>query len=1118
MTGQTTSADAMQRRAAEPAASTWLSANAGSGKTSVLTTRVARLLLQGVEPQRILCLTYTKAAASEMQNRLFKLLGGWAMKPDAELAEELRKLGEARPLEPADFAKARRLFARAIETPGGLKIQTIHSFCSALLRRFPLEAGVTPRFTEMDDRAASLLHEEIVEEMATGEARGLVDALAMQVGDFAGLTAEIAGSRSAFAAPLTLAQCLALFDLPQDLTEGAVIGQVILGDEHAWWPALIAGLAAGSSTDAKAAEKLAAIDPARLAVGDLAVLETVFLTGKSAKEPFTAKIGSFPTKGTRAALTDLMDRLENLMRRVESARPLRIGLQAAQRTHVLHRFAQAFLTRYAARKAERGWLDFDDLILRAAELLGDSSVAQWVLFRLDGGIDHILVDEAQDTSPAQWRVISLLAQEFTAGRGARGDDRTLFVVGDKKQSIYSFQGADLSEFDRMAGVFATDFENAQLPFQRLELQYSFRSSQAVLRLVDLTFDAETRRAIGGAIRHLAFREAMPGRVDLWPIVPKPDKPEDGEWYDPVDRIGETHHAAVLARQIARELRRLIDEGTQIMVKGEVRPLTEGDVLILVQRRSELFHEIIRACKAERLEIAGADRLKLGGELAVRDLTALLSFLALDADDLSLAAALRSPLFGWSEAELFRLAHGRDGALLWERLRGVEEQHPQTVSILRDLRDRSDFLRPYDLIERILTRHDGRRKLIARLGPEAEDGIDSLLSQALAYERMEVPSLTGFLVWLESGEVEVKRQPDSAGRRIRVMTVHGSKGLEAPLVILPDTADRRPPTEGRLIGMNGTMAWRAGAEEAPAAMAAAKQAQADRVQDENLRLLYVAMTRAQSWLIVCGAGEATKAESWYSMIRKGIEAAKGEFEVEEVAHPSGTGLRLSHGVWPPSLGGRHEQAPAETAALPDWAQAAVTRPDQPKAPISPSDLGGAKVMPGEGSGLDAEAAMRRGDFVHRLLERLPDWSRDDWPALAERFLPDATPEEAREALSEARAVLLEPGLAQVFVADALAEVEIAADLNGARLIGVIDRLIVTKDRVLAVDFKTNAVVPNQPEDVPDGILRQMGAYAAALAQVYPDRAIETAILWTRTASLMTLPQHLVSAALAAASIP
>jgi len=1101
----TQSASERQVQAAHPAASTWLSANAGSGKTRVLTDRVARLLLGGVEPQHILCLTYTKAAATEMQNRLFRRLGEWAMRPDAELRASLSELGEGGRIDADTLAQARRLFARAIETPGGLRIQTIHSFCASLLRRFPLEAGVSPQFTELDDRTARLLRDEIVEELADSLAPDIIADLARAwTGEeFGDLVQQVVGNRARFARPLTAESARRLFGLKQGDTFDSLLATTFLGDEAAWMPDVIAAMQRGSSTDARVAAKLAMLDYANPSLSTLSDLESCFLFGSTAKAPFTAKTDSFPTRDTRIALGPLLDKLNEFMRRVESARTTRCGLMAMERALTLHRFAAAFLPVYEDRKARRGWLDFDDLISRASALLTDTAVAAWVLFRLDGGIDHILVDEAQDTSPDQWRVIESLAAEFTAGTGARDVDRTLFVVGDKKQSIYSFQGADVAAFDQKQAAFAARFRAVERAFQSLELEHSFRSSPAILRVVDDTFHDRFPSALGGTSRHIAFWSDMPGRVDLWPLIEKAGSGDEDDWRNPVDLITEEHHAARLAAKIADEIARLIAAGTAITDnRGNARPVHAGDFLILVQRRSDLFQEIIRACKAKGLPIAGADRLKLGAELAVKDITALLSFLATPEDDLSLAAVLRSPLCGWTEPELHALAQPRTG-YVWEELRRRAGDFRETFDMLTDLRDQSDFMRPYDLIDRLLTRHDGRRRLVQRLGPEAEDGIDELLSQALSYERADVPSLTGFLVWLSTDDVEVKRQTDSEGHRIRVMTVHGAKGLEAPIVILPDTCDPRSRDRDEVVDLDGTPVWRTPADESPAAITAARARRKEREAEERLRLLYVALTRARSWLIVCGAGEAKQDLAWYNLVARGMQAAGAE------TLPGGI-LRHSFGTWPAPM--ESVTAKAGLPSLPDWATGPATIPPRPAQPLSPSNLGGAKAIAGDG--LDEDTVKSRGSALHLLLEHLPAAHPDDRAAIAASLIPDATLR--ADILPEALAnIAAHPAL---FSAPALTEVALTAPLLGKPMFGTIDRLIVETGRILAVDYKTNRVVPARPEDTPEGILRQMGAYGQALAHLYPGRVIETAILWTREARLMPLPPDIVSAALSRTTIP
>ena len=1105
-----------QLRAAEPGSSTWLSANAGSGKTRVLTDRVARLLLRGTDPHKILCLTYTKAAAAEMQNRLLERLGKWAMLPEDALRKELWLLGEEGEISPENMREARRLFAKAIETPGGLKIQTIHSFCAALLRRFPLEAGVSHGFQEMDDRAGALLRAEILDEMAGQGDPAAFDAMAPYLPDMKldGFLMDLARYRAIFAHPLDRAGAMALFGMPSDATIDGFAEEVVRPRDIEMMKALAPILAKSGANDQKVAAVLASITEPDL--GGLLRLEKTLLF-QSGKTPFAAKIGTVPTKAmAQGAASAFVPELHDLMERIEEARPKRLAIMAADRTYALHRFAADFLPRYLTRKAARGWLDFDDLIERAGALLADSSVAQWVLFRLDGGIDHILVDEAQDTSPAQWKVIEALADEFTAGESARDVGRTLFVVGDKKQSIYSFQGADLAAFGRMEKHFAERYEALGLPMQSLELAHSFRSSAAVLNLVDQTFDERVRHGIGGEAKHIAFFGDLPGRVDLWPAVPKPEAAEkDEHWEDPKDLRGANDQYVVLAGRIADEIARMIETGVQLPEGEGARAVHEGDFLILVQRRKELFDEIIRACKARGLAIAGADRLKLGAELAVRDITALIAFLVTTEDDLSLAEALRSPLFGWSEDKLYRLAQPRKGGL-WEALRG-QEALSQTRDVLSDLLDGADFLRPYELIERLLVHHKGRENLIARLGREAEEGIDELLSQALRFEQSEIPSLTGFLSWLSSGDVEVKRQMDADGRAIRVMTVHGAKGLEAPIVILPETQVRKDPTPSQLVELGGTVILAGAKASVSEEVAAVQEARVQRSVEERLRLLYVALTRAEKWLIICAAGDVSEGTgSWYSLVSDAMSAAGGA--AIDVPAEYGPILRVEYGDWPED-GAVRSAMPKHEVAIAPWAQSPAPRVPRADRALSPSDLGGAKIVFGGVSSPDETDAKLRGTVIHTLVEQLFALPEAEHLAAADRILAEY-PGDRAEVLAEGLRVVTSPHLADYRGPNAFAEVEFTARLDalsGELVNGTIDLLLVEENRVRILDFKTNTVVPQTAADVPLGIARQMGAYCAAIKQIYPDREVVAEVYWTACDQLMTLDCAVVDAALRSTTV-
>lgn len=1106
-----------QIAAADPTSSTWVSANAGSGKTKVLTDRVARLLLANVPPERILCLTYTKAAAAHMQNKLFERLGGWAMLADADLSGALADLGE--PVETLDakrLSHARTLFARALETPGGLKIQTIHSFCASLLRRFPVEAGVSPQFQEMDERSGKKLRADILEAMADGPARPAFDAMATYLSgdDPDKLTQEIAGKRDLFLPGIPMAEIRAVLGLPPGYDHAAYLAEVlpewaaeVLGD-------LIGVLRTGSKTDNDNADILAGLPLTRASISQAETLEKMFVYGAKVKAPFTAKTDRFPTKALREAHPDLIDAVHHLMQLFEAARPRRIALKAADKAEALNLFAKAFLPEYDRLKLAQGWLDFDDLISKARALLTDASMAQWVLFRLDGGIDHILVDEAQDTSPGQWAVIARLAEEFFAGQGARQAGRTLFVVGDEKQSIYSFQGADPAVFGHMRDFFARKLAEANSALNRHELLYSFRSSQAILSLVDMVVQAGGMAELSVDITHKPFHETLPGRVDLWDFIEKPEVEERGDWFEPVDTPPANDPALMLAGQVADAVKGILQRGDSLITKDGARPVRPGDILILVQRRSDLFHEIIRALKANDLPVAGADRLKIGGELAVRDLTALLAFVNTPEDDLSLAAALRSPLLRLSEGDLYRLAQGRGKKHLWQVLRRKKRRFADALAVLTDLLDQADFLRPYELLERILTRHRGREFLIARLGPEAEDGIDALLAQALQYETMEAPGLTGFLGWMSTDDSDVKRQMDTEAREIRVMTVHGAKGQESPIVILPDTAKRQLPMNNEVLALpGGGAAWKLAADDSPAALQDALEAQKQFSEAERMRVLYVALTRAESWLIVCGAGNRGEdGESWYNLVAAGLD----ELGTEAVEFQGRIIRRYQPLAWQAADIGAAELPMPEVPDLPDWAFDPAPAASGPGPVLNPSDLGGAHVVAGAAEGQDEAAALRHGSRVHQLLQHLPAVDPGQRAEQAARILAASGDtvdvRDLEMLLDEVSPVLDAPDLAHIFGPGTYAEVGITARIREQALDGVIDRLVVTPERVLAIDFKSNAVVPDNPAATPEAFLRQMGAYSAALAQIYPDRVIEAAILWTKTARLMPLNHEILAAAL------
>ena len=1111
------SATRAQITASDARFSSWLTANAGSGKTKVLIDRVARLLLDGVQPEQILCLTYTKSAAAEMKNRLFDRLGKWAMLADQELNFSLLEMGIQTQLGIEELKKARTLFARAIEAPGGLKIQTIHAFCSSLLRKFPLEAGISPQFGELTERGQRDLYLKVLEilsaDEATEESFEHFSKIA-NVSNWEETISKIVSKRNIFAKNKSRAEIYEAFSLSSEVSIEDDISSHFQNGTMSFLKKISGCLQqSNSKVDQKISKELSKISSIDLT--SLQLLEKIFLYSKNSKAPFTAKLGKFSTKEMRnGLLADYIDEIDDFMVRLETFRNRRLSYLAAETSFSIHKFASVFLQVYTEQKNFKGLLDFDDLINIAVNLLTTSAVADWVLYRLDGGIDHILVDEAQDTSPSQWKVIETLAQELTSGQGIKENrSRTVFVVGDQKQSIYSFQGADPGQFDRVRDRFSAKLEGAEKTLQVASLDYSFRSSQTILALVDKIYEDARAEDFGWGRKHLAFKSELPGRIDLWPIIPKKLNPNLSKWEEPIELISDADHFVSLARLIAQEIKRMIDQDVQVPEQKTInkqptfRSVRAGDFLILVQRRSEIFHEIIRACKDANLPIAGADRLRLAGELAIKDICNFLSFIDNADDDFSLAAILKSPFFGWNEKSLFELAHSREEMTLWQALRNDPIKFAHELEVFEDLRSVADLVRPYELIERILILHNGRSLLIGRLGKEAEEGIDTLLTQAMDYESSEIPSLTGFLAWISDENIEVKRQFDSSVNQIRVMTVHGAKGLEAPIVILPETHDFKNEISDEILFTDELAFKKFSSTERSDKTTEVYNSQKQKNSAERDRLLYVALTRAEVWLIVAAAGNVSDdGKSWYKKVEKGL--INLDAKSEPFSH--GHGLRYQHGKW--LVGKRSEKhlKKASKIQLPQIFKENLGTPVKFEKFINPSNLMGSKSIQRIDKVTEGDGAKLFGTIVHLLLEKLPKSNSNDWQNIVPNLLKWAeiyvSEETQTRAYKQAENILKNPSFEFIFAPDVLAEVQfstIVESVGGIPIVGVIDRLVLSQDSALIIDFKTNQEVPSSIDEVPLGILKQMGAYAASMQKVFPKKNIELGIIWTHSAELMKI---------------
>ena len=1135
-----------QARAVSPADQVWLSASAGTGKTQVLTARVFRLLLEpGVNPDAILCLTFTKAGASEMANRINAQLAAWVRMSDTALGRDLANIGAR--VDADTLTRARRLFARVLDAPqGGLRIQTIHSFCQSLLASFPEEAGLAPGFRPIEDRdriqlARDTLGDMLIEAARQGDMRlaNNLEAMSLRLGAEAtegflmrcaarpdAMDALVGDIRPYINAALDLkrdedgsglaALCSdALFDIPN---------LEALQDSNVRW-----NTKTGLEVAAKIQTWLDMEDDERLAHLDLVWLAVAKADGDPRKwESFSAKIDpdyAYKAESLYSDLQSLKQHIALIAFSGEYARALEVG--------------RAFAWNFAEAKRQAGLLDFDDLIRAAADLLSGRTMAQWIAFKLDQRFDHVLVDEAQDTNPSQWSIVRGLIDDYFTGLGSKADRyRTLFTVGDFKQAIFGFQGTSPQYYAAARVRIGQQAMDAGQAFLELSLDRSFRSTQPVLDMVDAVLGQLGPSSLGILDDILPRHEGRkgPGSVELWRPIGEglEDQDESGEGEDAEEWLSgaDRRFAEQLADRIAGWLdpqsphRLWLDRRSD----GSAGWAAAGDIMVLLRRRGDLASLIVARLYASGVPVAGIDRLRLGQPLAVQDLIAAIRFALQPLDDLTCAALLVSPLGGWTQDELLQYGYRPEKRSLWPHLRDLAE----CDSVLRARLDplyallaMADYGTAYDFLEQVLTGPvQGRAKLVARLGEESLDPIAELLSLAQKFAASHDGGLQAFLHWFDAGDEEIKRELAGQADMVRVMTVHGSKGLQAPVVILADACvdptrkvDASFDWPVEIIGRDAAISLpvyslRKADRIGPLAQAHDAAREAD--MEEHWRLLYVAMTRAAEQLYIGGTlGKRAKeppAESWYAA----IERSFADMGCDWIDEGEGPCRRFGSGAVPqPKDDVPQTETAAVPDALPDWALTPAAPEQRPPIPLAPSSLGKDDVSSPPVTGPEMARAAARGLIMHSLFERLPALPKADRHDAALRWLAqqhgivDAA--EAGDIIGAVCRVIDNPDWSDVFRSDALAEAPIAAVVGPHVVSGTVDRLLVEDTRVLVVDFKTGRRPPREIDQLPVAHVRQMAAYVAALRLIFPGRDVQAGLLYTATPQLFWLPHALLSAA-------
>ncbi|MBU6235090.1 MAG: double-strand break repair helicase AddA [Alphaproteobacteria bacterium] len=1119
-------ANALQARAILPEHNVWVGASAGSGKTKVLTERVLRLLLpegdrKGADPAKILCITFTKAAAAEVLERIMRYLRKWAIIPEPELLAELEKLFGQAP-DKTQLEAARALFAKILDVPGGMKILTIHAFCQSVLARFPMEANLPPKFEVLDEAESKSLLTSIRHTLIETRTEAasfdylasiknaediekLMGSLAAERGRLYALREHYGGTDALCAA---VRSQLGVSD--GETTEG------LIADTMAKIPAdalrAVMPLFEEGTRNLETHEKMARVlsTPENERAQLYGVYYSIFLTDKGPRVHYKQAKDSEAVQKLFAAEIDKLEKLDAKLRNIATA----------DATIALLRFSLASLDAYETEKKRRNRLDYEDLIERTKTLLGHGGV-HWVHYKLDGGIDHILVDEAQDTNPDQWAIITALYDEFYDGTSAREPTkRTTFVVGDEKQSIFSFQRADPAVFGTMRTRLEMRAEEAQQKFNNIPMRISFRSAPSILRAVDAVFaPPDMRKGVTDEdMHHSAFNSGKAGLVEIWPAITGTDKTARGAWAIPDAAQAAPSPVAALAEKLATTIRTMLDD-PNAKLESQDRRIKAGDIMILLNKRKPLADAILKALRRHNIPVNGIDRMVVSKQLAVMDALCALAFTLQPDDDLNLATLLKSPFIGLDDEALFALGYKRTGTL-WSSIRS-NPSYAAVTNWLASLLDGGSSVSAY--MHRLLfspcpaNSISGLKAIMSRLGEDVRDPLQELLARADAFDMSEAGGLQAFLEQARDDEGEIKRQMPEGGDCVRMMTVHGSKGLEAPIVFMPDTI-RSTNTVSRtepILWPDRSDAyavplWAPNSDNSADAYTARVSEARAKADDEYRRLLYVALTRAADRLYIGGAdkykkGKADRIYSWYDRCYSAFTDGRLT-EVE--ALDDGT-LRISNRqtdeIKPDK---KHANIQARKIPLPAWAHKQAPQPELPPKPLAPSKPENdepAALSPLFG---DTSYRFRRGRLIHTLFQFLPDLPQADRVSRAREWLAQSAhaleAAEQSEILEAVMRVLDDTAFAPLFTANARAEVPLTGLLGPTSIVsGQIDRLLVTDTEVLVIDYKTNRPAPRHIRDVPEAYKAQMRTYRAVLSKIWPEHTIRCALLWTDGPDLMDI---------------
>ncbi len=1078
----------MRKNAINPNFSVWVNASAGTGKTKILIDRVLRLLLEN--KRNILCLTFTNAAANEMENRVHSIISKWAICSESVLIADLEQLdffpmssqhpylsSQCSTRENKDYlTRARRLFSELENL--GLTIQTIHAFCYKLISNFPIEAGIAPNCTLSECKELhsivfdKALHNEAVQdsinfiatEIDENKLRDLLYTLCIKrsisendseyIKDKLSAPDEIHDLQSETTEHIKR--------LAEILSEGSKRDQSYSAMLYDWCnrflvkSPIIPPLSVIPAREA-GIQKKRNMDPSVKHWDDTGMerkdtriedLAKVFLKSESHEKK---SISSIATKSTLEKFRDAEQIIESVQNVVFTHIKDMNSYQIFKRTSSLLGIFKVYVDLYSSEKSKNALLDYNDIIGLATNLLSNPNYKDWILFNLDQKIDHILVDEAQDNSISQWKIITNLCDEFFAGNDEK---RTLFVVGDVKQSIYRFQGANPHLFNYMQQYFHT--KTGSRDWISCQLEKSFRSTPEVLMLVDRIFNNFRTEIsfVDNEIKHVPHRENDQGYIEIWPALPKCKEKEQRALQIPLTcRENYIITDRLLAQTIANRIHNWLNEGRILVAKD--RHIEPRDIVILVRQRNVLVDYIISELKKANVPVVGRDYFRIMDYIAVQDLIALAEFLLLQANDLALANALKSPLFNFTEDDLFNIAYDRKEHSLWERI------HDYSVVIYSELNYLINLSRiesPLALFTHIL--RTGKKKFAARLGLECFEVLDEFMNLVLQFEN---PSLQAFVQWIKENNPEIKNDMQSERNAVRIMTIHKSKGLQAPIVFLVDT--NTVPRNSESIIFDGT--------EVPFWCGKNNNAYCDQVKrekkledyNEYLRLLYVALTRAEDELYILSK-EPVQKGSWYDLITQyGEPYEKKQAYLQPIFKEKVEVLCVNANY--PYIYKKRDYFDVPVISLPPALREVVVIEEESK----------------------QEEGFTRGKIIHSILQYMPKIEKERRKNWVRKYLDNINTSEDKDEIYS-KILAFNEKYGYLFDLEGKSEITLSGIIDGEPVLVRLDRLCITQDKAIIIDYKSHR---NVSVSLLNEIKKQMLTYKTLVQEIYPNKQVECVVI-------------------------